>query len=120
MAIEIGELRNQLSLDLQQRVQEIVDKKQNDPNYYLMVFAKPDPLNKNQINTKIFTMYKDRLPGVPLLGTICVYVNNEQGRIEPMWCLPLDIPTYGVSDSNSISIEAAIDGKKMKKFIFNN
>jgi hypothetical protein len=118
--MEIGELRNQLSLDLQEKVQEIVDKKQNDPNYYIMVFAKPDPLNGNQINTKVFTMYKDRLPDVPLLGTICVYVDNERGKIEHQWCLPLDIPTYGVTDPDSISKEAGVDGQKMGQFIYNN
>lgn len=120
MTIEIGELRDQLSYDLQDRVLEIINKKQDDPSYYLMVVSKLDPLNKNQVNSKIFTMYKNRLPTVPLLGTICVYVNNKQGCIESQWCLPLDIHTHDITDLTEINMESFKDGQQIKQAILNN
>lgn len=120
MLIEIGELRDQLSLDLQKQVKEVVDAKQGHSNYYLLIFAKLDAVDRNRINTKIFTLNQDRLPEVPLIGTICVYVDNEKGEIKSMWCLPPDIPTYDIPDTANIVQEPAWDGKKVGTFLYNS
>jgi len=119
MKIEIGELRDCLSLDLQKKATDIIEKKKNDSNYYMMVWSDVDPLNKNQINSKIFTLPESYQPPA-LIGTFCVYVDNKVGRIKSLWNLPLDVPTRDVTDKDKTEDEAARSGQKMKWAIFNN
>jgi hypothetical protein len=116
--IEIGTLRDCLSLDLQEQVQAIVDHKQEHDNYYILIYSDVDYLDPDRINTKIFTLREDMLPA-PMLGTICVYVDNRAGRIEPQWSLPLDIPTKGVTDPDKTEEEAGQCGKVLGNVIVN-
>jgi hypothetical protein len=118
MGIEIGTLRDCLSLDLQEQVQAIVDHKQKDPSYYLMIYSDIDYLDPNRINTKIFTLREDMEPPA-MFGTICVYVDNQAGRIKPKWNLPLDIPTNGVTDADKTEQEAGHCGMAMSPFLYN-
>ena len=119
MKIEIGELRDCLSLDLQEQAAAIIEKKKNDPNYYMLGFSDVDILDSNRVNTKIFTLPESYQPP-QMLGTFCVYVDNRAGRIKPLWLLPLDIPTRDVTDKDKTEDEAAQSGKRMKWAIFNN
>jgi hypothetical protein len=104
MKIEIGELRQCMALDLQERVISIIDHKQHDPNYYLLIQAKLDPLYHNKIKTTIVTT--QQRPPV-LLGTICLMVDNIRGEVKSLWVLPLDIPTFGLTDDGRVVPEAA-------------
>jgi hypothetical protein len=104
MKIELGELRQCLALDLHERVMSIIDRKQRDPDYYLLVHSKLDPLDHNRIRTTIVTT-KQRPPA--LLGTICLLVDNTHGKVKSLWVLPLDIPTFGLTDDGDVVSEAA-------------
>lgn len=119
MKIEIGELRNCLSLDLQEQAAEIIEMKKHDPNYYMLVWSDIDVLDSSRVNTKIFTLPESYQPP-QMLGTFCVYVDNKAGRITSLWNLPLDIPTRDVTDPGKIEQEVAESGKRMKWAIFNN
>jgi len=84
--LEIGEMRKQFALDFQEDLQKIIDKYQRDDPYYLLVYA--DILD-NQIITKII-----RLKAEPpkMIGTMLYHINNKKGKVERLWCLPIDIP----------------------------
>jgi len=119
MKVEIGELRDCLSLDLQEQAAAIIDKKKNDPNYYIMVWSDVDPADSNRVNSKIFTLPENYQPP-QMLGTFCVHVDNKAGRINSLWNLPLDIPTWDVTDKDKPEDEVAESGQRMKWAIFNN
>lgn len=119
MKIEIGELRDCLSLDLQEQAAAIIERKQHDDNYFLMVWSNVDPMDPNRINSKIFTL-PERYQPPEMIGTFCVYVDNKAGKITPLWNLPLDIPTYGVTDAEKPEAEAAESGLKMGWALYNN
>lgn len=118
MKVEIGELRDCLSLDVQEQVTAIIDKKKRDSNYYLMVYSDVDALDANTVNTKIFTLPESYRPP-KMLGTFCVYVDNKLGDIKSLWNLPLDIPTRTV-ESDETEKEAAESGQEIGGAIFNN
>jgi len=117
MKIEIGELRQCMAVDLQERVAEIVEKKKSDPNYYMLVYARVDPLDSNRVNTKI-VLLKERPP--MMLGTICAYVDNSVGVIKTLWTLPLDIPTFGLTEDGEPVEEVYNSAKKIPFAICNS
>lgn len=119
MKIDTGTLRSCLSVDLQKQCESIIEKKQHDPNYYMLIWSDVDKLDSNKIRTKIFTLYEDNLPSLPLLGTMCIYVDNKAGRVTTKWNLPLDIPTEGYVNSDEMVQEAGEYGMKMGWAIFN-
>lgn len=112
--MEIGTLRDCMSLDLQKKMADIMTRKGKDKNYYLLVYAQLDPLDRNRVNTKIITSL---IEPPKMLGTFCVYVNNRSGHMEPRWSLPLDIPHFGVTDIDKIDPETIESGKKMQDII---
>ena len=119
MKVEIGALRDCLSLDLQEQISNIIDKKQNDDNYFIVVFSDFDVLDLSRINTKIFIVPETH-PLPMMIGTFCVHVDNKAGRIKPIWDLPLDIPTFGLTDNGKTNEEVAESGKRMGFAIFNS
>jgi hypothetical protein len=116
MKLEIGELRQCMALDLQERIIEILDRKKDDPNYYLLVHSRFDPLDANRVNTKILLL-KEKPP--MMLGTICAYVDNTVGLVKVLWYLPRDIPTFGLTDEGEPVEKVAKDAMKVAPVIYN-
>jgi len=92
---ELGELRNEFSLDMQKRLVKILDDHKDKIFYYLLIHSQHDRILSAKMGRRavrtIFMIRYD-LPPVKLIGSACYYVNNRQGKIERLWALPLDIP----------------------------
>mgnify|MGYP001073414157 CR=1 FL=1 len=88
MKMEIGELRRQLALDVQQGLERIINaKKDLDRRYHILVFARAR--EDNVIETKFVTMFPRP---TELVGTMCYLVDNKTSQLWRLWNLPRDIP----------------------------
>lgn len=99
MIIEIGEMRNQLALDLQRDLERVINKNKKDSSYFLLVYAN---MVDNDICTKIMKLHT-RPP--KMLGTMLYRVDNDKGQLRRLWCLPLDLPR----SPEYISIEEGLE-----------
>jgi hypothetical protein len=84
MAIQIGEMRNQLALDLRRTLEHIINEHKKLDNYYVLAIARP---GEKRVETKIVLMLH-RPP--KLIGTICWHVDNRKGKLMRLWVLPYD------------------------------
>lgn len=93
---EIGELRNQLSLDLQRRLETVRNHWAAAPNYFLLIHS--NRFDENADYTRIIRIRvpegwpREKLPIPRMLGTILLYVDNRKGAVEYVWNLPFDLP----------------------------
>jgi len=116
MILEIGELRQQLTKDLGETLEKVIDAKQELHSYHILIYANFDPLAPSTIRTKIVTTISK--PPM-LLGTMCFHVDNKKGTITPLWVLPLDIPLEGIIDTNEVSELVYKSAEKVKHAIRN-
>ncbi len=91
--IQLGELRNQFSRDLGDRLEKVINDHQHKDNFFILITSKENVVmsaqtGKTVIETKFILL--DQIPG-KMLASICLYVNNRQGRLEVLWALPLDM-----------------------------
>jgi hypothetical protein len=86
-ALEIGELRSQLALDLQKSLEDIRNRYCKKRNYFVLVFA--DVNTANEVRTKILMM--DEKPP-KMIGTMVYHITASDVR--RLWCLPLDTPKF--------------------------
>ncbi len=87
--MEIGELRNELTKELQDSLDAVLLKYQGGRDYWILVFADVNALN--EIKTTLM-----RLTQCPpkMIGTLCYHVDNRAGKVERIWVLPQDIPRH--------------------------
>jgi len=85
---EIGEMRNQLSRDLQGRIEKVIDKEKARDQYYILVHAGLEAVS-GTISTKLMVM--NYMPP-KMIGTILYHVDNKKGELKRLWIIPQDIP----------------------------
>lgn len=85
--IEIGELRAELSRDLQDVLMNILQKKSKDPDYYILVHSRA---YGTDIKTTVMTIAAP--PKLKFIGTMCFKVDNKACTCHRLWSLPLDVP----------------------------
>lgn len=107
--MEIGELRRQLSLDAQQQVERIIDHKKNLESYYILIYARAR--DDNVIESKFVLMSQKP---EPMLGTICLFVDNRTGELWRLWSLPRDMPRPDdLIDGDSMHAETGESARKL-------
>ena len=85
----MGDVRDQMALDLQRMVDGIIRTRKDDRPYYILVHGRPASPGSNEILTKIIITYQEP---PKLQATLCYRVDNREGIVERLWVLPLDIP----------------------------
>lgn len=111
---EIGELRNQLSLDLQRRLVAIRDHWASEPNYFLLIHS--DRLDESTDFTRIVRIRqpnREKIPIQKIFGAMLLYVDNRKGSMDVIWNLPLDIPTDPRVKSEEMVPEVAESAKDL-------
>jgi len=108
MKMELGEIRSEMSRDVVEVVEQVINRFQGKRHpYYLLVYSeegvdvypekgyqgKPEKMmkleDKHIIRTRVLVL--DQRPD-PMLGTICFKVDNRRGEIWKEWMLPQDVP----------------------------
>jgi hypothetical protein len=96
MIYRTGDMRQSLGEDLMKRVEQVVNDNQHRPEpYWLLIYNQKAGMI---IRTKILIMGRLNFPRneqgkvIPMLGTICIKVDNKLGRLDIVWALPRDIP----------------------------
>jgi len=113
MKATTGMLREWLSLDAQGRIEEVILAKQNHNNYYMLVFSEFDPVENNVVKTKIITMLQKPSP---MVGTICMHIDNKKSRVDTLWNLPADIPAPDLVEGEPVG-EVGKSSVPMKDFL---
>lgn len=92
--ILIGDLRKEISLEIQRSIVKTLDIYKHKESYYLLVWAGID-IETGIIRSKLILL--DKKPP-KMLGTLLAYVDNRKGLFEWVWKLPLDMPIFDPSD----------------------
>jgi len=95
--VYIQDLRTDLALDFQRKLEEVISKNTKKDRYYILAIARQ--LHTGQVETR-FIISPARPP--KLIGTICYYVDNKAGKVERLWILPYDIPVPDDGKGNLI------------------
>ena len=98
MGMEIGDLRQQLTKDLRDELEGVVNNyaKRFD-GYYILVRSYWDVVQPNVLHTKLMILLK-KPPA--FIGTLLFLVDNKKGTITQMYALPNDMPLDGVAMSD--------------------
>ena len=92
MAIELGELRQQLKNDLGHSLDELLVKNENKwDEYFIIVYSFWDPEVANVLRSRIYVAGH---PGKPMMGTMCFHVDNVKCTIKQIWNKPMDGPQW--------------------------
>jgi len=92
MAIELGELRNQLKNDLGNTLDALLVEYENRwDEYFIIVHSYWDVEHDNLLRSRIYIALT---PGLPMVGTMCFHVDNRQCSIKQIWLKPLDGPQW--------------------------
>ena len=87
MRITTGDLRREMTLDVQRKINKLLNMKKNLACYYFVITATWDgPV----LNTKLIVTL--RRPPMKMLNSACYFVDNQRGLLKRCWVLPLDIP----------------------------
>lgn len=85
--MNIGEIRREMTLDVQRRINDVLNKKSNLANYYLILTAH---WVGNVLHTKLIVSV--RRPPIKMINSACYFVDNQRGLMKRCWVLPADIP----------------------------
>ena len=108
MNMEIGELRRQLTLDAQQQIERIIDHKKNLSSYYILMYARAR--GDNVVESK-FVLMSQRPE--PMVGTICLFVDNDNGELWRLWNLPQDVPVPDHFLTDDLNEEVGTSAQKL-------
>ncbi len=86
--VDMRTARNELTFELRESLEDLINKRKGKPNYYILVSAMPDPMNEHVINTKLICL-KDKPPAY--IGTMLYHVDNKRGTLKRIWVLPRDV-----------------------------
>jgi hypothetical protein len=95
---QLGETRQamtkRLMLDLEDAINKFKDEKEK---YYILVHAKPSPMNRNIIRIKPIAL-RNKPP--MMLSCLLFGIDNREGKLTLEWALPGDWPTWSVGGTN--------------------
>ena len=98
MSIEIGELRQQLSSDLRDALDEAINQYAKKYDwYYILVRSYWDTQFSNVMHTKLMILRK-KPPA--FIGTLLFLVDNKKSTVTQMHALPNDMPLDGIEMSD--------------------
>ncbi len=105
------EARNEMTLELQGMIEKIINKKKNDPDYYILVASQVNNLNSDVIDNKI--MLLPQRPKEPIIGTILYHVDNAKGTLDRIWVFPRDVlqPESTINKTGDFSDEIFYHGE---------
>lgn len=98
MKLTIGELRSEFGDEHKKTLINIIDSHQHiEEDYYVLVYAKKNPLLEAVIDEKFIILTRKQANAVlekqgKMLGTMMYKVDNKEGDIERLYILPLDRP----------------------------
>lgn len=82
--------RNALVDELNKKLAEIVEERHDKPNYYILVTAQVNNIDKDIIDQN-YLIIKNR-PVNPVVGTMLYHVDNTKDKpLKNIWVLPRDI-----------------------------
>jgi hypothetical protein len=105
------EARNELTKALEKDIEKVVEKRQFEPNYYILVVSQVSNIDRDRIENKLILL--SVRPEVPFIGTILYYVDNKKGELIREWVLPRDViqPEETINKAGDFSDEIASCGK---------
>lgn len=86
---DMGAVRTELALGLQRTLNNIINSRNDNRPYYILVHGKPASPGSNEIVTKIIITYQEP---PKLQASMCYYVDAQRGVVDRLWVLPFDIP----------------------------
>ena len=83
-----GEVRRDMAAELGKSLEEVVNSKKALRQYYILIHVRWE--GNGILKTRIIPMFKKDLPQIPLINTICYFIDNENETFRQLWCLPMD------------------------------
>lgn len=113
--MQTGELRQQMQVDHKVTLEKIINDNSHKNKYYILACAKEHETIYGVIKTTFMVLNQaqfnklDETGGV--IGTIAYCVDNEKGKLNREWILPLDRP-FDAEYENQIEgiFESALKG----------
>jgi hypothetical protein len=84
--ILLGDLRSEIAKEIQRGILKVIDTHKEKENYFILVWAGMD-IETGIVKTKLILL--DKKPA-KMLGTLLYYVDNQIGKLDRIWALPLD------------------------------
>ena len=104
--------RNALVDELNKKLDTIVAKRHNKPNYYILVAAQVNNIDKDVVDQRYFLLKKR--PVNPIVGTMLYHVDNSKDKpLHRIWVLPRDIlqPESMINKTDDYSDEIFSSGE---------
>jgi hypothetical protein len=107
--------RSELAEELNRKIEKIRQERHDKPNYYILVAAQVNNIDKDVIDQK-YILLPER-PINPVVGTILYFVDNGNSKITRIWVLPRDIiqPASTINQSGDYSDEIFSHGELPNK-----
>ena len=89
------ELSSAMALDLQKKIEDVVNTNKDIDHYFILVTL---GMEEGALRNTLFILppYKARmLLATPLKATMMFEVDNKKGFAKWVWCLPKDMPGQG-------------------------
>lgn len=89
------DLSTAMAADLQKKIEQVININQDKDHYYILVTLGMD---EHALKTNIILLPPHKaqmLLATPLKATIMMEVNNQEGYVKGIWCLPKDMPGQG-------------------------
>lgn len=92
--MKIGDIVPQLNMDLQRKIEDILNRNTHRERYWILVTARQDPVMEARIGKPVIRTKYIICPICPpaMLNTLCFEVDNKKGQMSLMRALPLDMP----------------------------
>lgn len=101
MVAQTSDISSAMALDLQKKIQEVVNVNKDKRHYYILVTL---GMEEDCIKTNILLItpiQADMLASSPLIGTMLFEIDNRNGFVGKKWCLPKDFPIQGAYDGGN-------------------
>jgi hypothetical protein len=95
------ELSEAMSIDLQKKLQEVINVNKDKRHYFILITLGRE---EGCLRTNIILISPSQAEMImmsPLVGTMLFEVDNRNGFVGKKWCLPKDFPMQGRYDGGN-------------------
>lgn len=108
-----GEVRSEMAKELGESLEHVINTHVHLDEYYILIVARWE--GDGVMRTKIIPMFKKDVPKIPLMNTICYFIDNRSETFRQEWCLPMDpeIPESAVKLLSAEAVETVLRSSKL-------